>query len=51
MELGVVPRDVSEAETGEGERYISVMGGSLRGPPSGLREGSLRSESSGKRQG
>ena len=53
-ELGVVPRELSGergAETGEGERYISVIGGSLSGPASGLSEGSLRSESSGKRSG
>lgn len=53
-ELGVVPRDMS-GEQGGGDRggYIVVMGGSLHGPASCwcLREGSLRSESSGSKRG
>lgn len=50
----MVPREVEGdrgAETGEGERYISVMEGNLDGPASGLIEGNLRCESSGKRSG
>jgi len=54
VELGVVPREVSGdrgAKTGEGERYISVIGGNLNRPVSGFSDGSFRSESSGKRRG
>lgn len=49
----MVPREVSgdRAEAGDGERYISVIGGNLSGPASGLIEGSLRSASLGERSG
>jgi len=55
VELGVVPRDVSGergADTmGESGRYISLRGGSLNGPASGLSDGSFKSESSGSSSG
>lgn len=56
VELGVVPRDVSgdrdtDWVTGEGERYMSLRGGSLNGPASGLSDGSFKSESSGSSKG